>query len=454
MAKAERRLSDRLGLAAILGAALIFGAITELRSAFLVHRHTDAGVYFRAAWAVQAGKPISAITDDNGWHYQYPPLLAVLLLPLADPPPGVVGGRLIPYPISIALWYALGAAALVWGVHRTASAIETSPSVAALRAPPFSRPWWTLRVVPSAVCLIPIGDTLGRGQVGTIVLLCVAGMIQSLLTRRSGRAGLWLSGAICLKVFPAFLLLYPAWRRDWRCLAGCAVGLLIGLLVIPAAALGPGRLLATYDDFYRLVLRGATVNAPDPSTVEEFYHEREGGLMSFRSVLFKTLHPDPATRPPALAPGYDWAQKLIGLGTIALMLIALGGPEFRHGRRRAAGAPDSPITTVIALGLMLVAVIPLVPVAKPHYYMLSLLLVMGLIADHWERRGQPRLSPGLSAFLVLYAVANLLPYLPGLYILMDLGLAMYAGVALWVAGLVVLWRRRATPVAAEPAPAR
>jgi len=31
----------------------------------------------------------------------------------------------------------------------------------------------------------------------------------------------------------------------------------------------------------------------------------------------------------------------------------------------------------------------------------------------------------------------------GLERLMDLGLPMYAGLALWVAGLVVLWRRRA-----------
>ena len=45
--------------------------------------------------------------------------------------------------------------------------------------------------------------------------------------------------------------------------------------------------------------------------------------MSFRSVLFKTLHPDPATRPLTLPGWYDWAQKLLGLGSTPLLLFAL-----------------------------------------------------------------------------------------------------------------------------------
>jgi hypothetical protein len=347
----------------------------------------------------------------------------------------------LPYPISVALWYALDAAALVWAIHRMARTIEACSRFAVLRRPAFSRSWWALRLVPAAVVLVAIGDTLGRGQVGTILLLCVAGMIGSFAAGRSGRAGLWLAGAICLKVFPAYLLIYPAWRRDWRCLGACAIGLLLGLLIVPAAVLGPSGTIAAYDDFDRLVLRGATVNTPDASTREEFYHEREGDVMSFRSVLFKTLHPDPATRPLTLADWYDWAQKLLGLGSTLLLLLALGRAEVPSAR--AVEGRDSVVTTTIVLGLMLLAVIPLVPVAQPHYYMLELPLVMGMVADDWQRRGRPRLSFGLGVLFSLYTVANLLGYLPGLERLEDLGLPMYAGLALWVAGLVVLWRRRA-----------
>ena len=34
------------------------------------------------------GGDLYGITDDNHWHYHYPPLLAILLTPLADPPAG------------------------------------------------------------------------------------------------------------------------------------------------------------------------------------------------------------------------------------------------------------------------------------------------------------------------------------------------------------------------------
>ena len=109
------------------------------------------------------------------------------------------------------------------------------------------------------------------------------------------------------------------------------------------------------------------------------------------------------------------------------------------------------VTTTIVLGLMLVAVIPLVPVAQPHYYTLVVPLVMGMVADDWQRRGRPRLSFGLGVLFSLYTVVNLLTYLPGLERLQDLGVPMYLGLALWVAGLVVLWRRRVPSSGGPPA---
>src|SRR5450631_2458136 len=41
---------------------IAFGALTLVRSAYLAHRHTDAGVYFRAAWAARVGGDIYEAT--------------------------------------------------------------------------------------------------------------------------------------------------------------------------------------------------------------------------------------------------------------------------------------------------------------------------------------------------------------------------------------------------------
>ena len=82
-----RRL-ERWGLLALMVLFAGFGVATEVRSAFLRRPMTDLQVYLRAAWAARSGGDIYAITDDNGWHYHYPPLLAIALIPLADAPAG------------------------------------------------------------------------------------------------------------------------------------------------------------------------------------------------------------------------------------------------------------------------------------------------------------------------------------------------------------------------------
>ena len=78
---------------------LAFGVLVEIRSAYMRRRMTDLNCYLRAAWAVrQGGADLYHVFDDNGWHYNYPPLFAILLTPLADPPTqdlSVVAGNVV-----------------------------------------------------------------------------------------------------------------------------------------------------------------------------------------------------------------------------------------------------------------------------------------------------------------------------------------------------------------------
>src|SRR5580700_7319766 len=77
---------ERWALALLFLATVVFGVLVENKSAFLCRRMGDLGCYLRAAWAVRAGADMYGLTEDNGWHYNYPPLYAILLTPLADPP--------------------------------------------------------------------------------------------------------------------------------------------------------------------------------------------------------------------------------------------------------------------------------------------------------------------------------------------------------------------------------
>ena len=99
----------------------------------------------------------------------------------------------------------------------------------------------------------------------TILLLCLSGCAASLIAARSGRAGLWLGTAIGLKLFPAYLLLYPLLRRDLRFLlaAGAAI---VATILIPFAIMGPDAALTAYRELIASVLLGEATNNINPAS--------------------------------------------------------------------------------------------------------------------------------------------------------------------------------------------
>ena len=103
---------------------LFFADIVQIRSAFLTRVMGDADCFFRAGWAAKVGKSIYEVTDPNGWHYNYPPLFAIAMIPLADPPPGESREGCLPYPISISIFYKVSLLSLFIGVFSLARAYE------------------------------------------------------------------------------------------------------------------------------------------------------------------------------------------------------------------------------------------------------------------------------------------------------------------------------------------
>ena len=102
-----------------------FGVLVEIRSAFLENRKTDLGTYLRAAWAVRSGANMYTVTDENHWHYCYPPVFAILLTPLADAPADYERDWMLPYPVSVAIWYAFSILVIFLAVHWFAKAFES-----------------------------------------------------------------------------------------------------------------------------------------------------------------------------------------------------------------------------------------------------------------------------------------------------------------------------------------
>ena len=182
---------ERWGLVLLLAMFVLHSLFTGHRSLFLKRRMTDLDAFLRGAWAVRSGDNLYEVADGNGFHYIYPPLLAILLTPLADPPAGAVAVWRVPFAVSVFLMYFFSVLCAFWASHWLASGLEQCSSDPAVR----SRPagcwrWWTLRILPLLLVLPEVFGTLTRGQVNLLLLALLCGAIGAVLRKRllvSGR---------------------------------------------------------------------------------------------------------------------------------------------------------------------------------------------------------------------------------------------------------------------------
>ncbi len=166
------------------------------------------------------------------------------MTPMADPPHAADRTGMPQFPVSVAIFYALSLLVIALAVHILACALErSSPDPAVRTQPRGCWRWWALRVLPVVACLPPIGHTLMRTAKPTYFLLLLllwgdgGGDPQPPYARRRLPGG----DGLFEDIPEAYLLLYPLGRRDWRAAAGWALGLFVGLLLVPALVLGPVR---------------------------------------------------------------------------------------------------------------------------------------------------------------------------------------------------------------------
>jgi hypothetical protein len=440
-----------------------YGGLVEIRGALIHNRHTDAGVYFAASWSLRIGSDPYFARDQNGWHYLLPPLMAVLASPLADAPPTMHRYWLLPYAWSVGIWYILGVASIAVGVNRLAMALlnalrapsrvqllddDVDPSLCdpecpALPARHTSRRWawrwWILCFWPVALCLPAICRSVIRGQVGPIWLMLVCLMIADAIEQRHLRSGLWLAGAICVKLIPAFLLLYPLWRLNWRMLLGCGVGLLVGLVIIPWMAMGTHDFLVANQHYLTTVLLpGVTGGTLDPVIANELVNPITTDTQSLVSVLMhmgNTFFGTPLSySPPAFA---RIGHVLIGAFMTMMTLAAA-----RFGKLR------DPLTDALFLGCLVTVSLPIAPVCHPHYLMLMLPLVAAVLAAFLGSRGERKVTAGWVAMLILLPLSHIITAAPGGQIFRDTGVVTWAALAFWAAATRLLWKR--THTASEP----
>jgi hypothetical protein len=87
----------------------------------------------------------------------------------------------------------------------------------------------------------PIVADLVHGNVNLWVLFLVTAAWRAFSLNRDFTGGSLLALAIASKLTPLLLLLFLVWKRAWKAIAGCLVGLVVAGLIAPGALLGHAR---------------------------------------------------------------------------------------------------------------------------------------------------------------------------------------------------------------------
>ncbi|MFW5691552.1 MAG: glycosyltransferase family 87 protein [Chloroflexota bacterium] len=186
-------------------------------------------VYFESAKALISLDTIySGIT---GWIYLYPPLLAQTLMPLA---------ALNDSALAVNLWLGFNIGLLLATMNMLAHYVPRR----------YTKLLWVMPVF-----FVPIWQAMYIGQVTIIMLALLAGVWVAVHENRPFLAGALLALASWIKVFPALLVLYFLWRRDWHVIKGVIIGG-FGLLALQVIISGPNLMLAFFDVLFSLFLNG------------------------------------------------------------------------------------------------------------------------------------------------------------------------------------------------------
>ena len=469
---------ERTWLAVALFVLLGFGVNLEQRTALRRTPMTDLGVFSCAAWAVLNGDNLYTISEWHGWHYGYPPVMAILFTPLAEPipagrpslAPGVPrteANTLWGYGIDshrrfyglhkdnarffciVAIWYVVSLVLVFLAAHALACALEGSR----LRDPPPVEPnrrrrWWALRTLPMLVCIGSIGTDLSRGQVDVVMLAAIALALYLAVRGRGFGSGVCLAFPAAVKLFPGLLLLYPVWRRKWRMVAGVAAGLFLALVLIPAVALGPNRTVSLYRVWVQVLLKPGLGQGADTSRADELTSMTKTDNQSLLAFIHNWHYHDlPRNkRPSEAAAATRHAVYAIGV----LLLLGIG---LVSGIRRQ----DSPRDLFILTGLLIGLALVVCPVVHNYYYLLLLPLVAALLDRNLAEPRDPARIWKLPLVVLIFMLTDMLARLPtiGAY-LRDWGLPLLSMIWMLGAGAMLLWKQEtfATTLQspADPAP--
>ncbi len=293
--------------------ALLLGVLAVRRAA--VTDNSDFDGFHRSGAAVLAGEDP---TSDKAVR-RYLPCFPLMMAPLGA----------LPLPVAAAMWYVLGAASC-WGTWRELGRLLGSGRGRALALTAgLTAPFWI--------------DGLVMGQVNPLLVWAMTRALRCLAEGKDAAAGALLGFASALKVTPALLVVYAAWRLRGRAVGAAAAVFLLLAALAPAAAWGPARTLEMYRSWVDEALVGGVAGGDAESGRSVRYNNQS--VQAWCARLLTDV--DAGTRKgrfsvnlaaldPATARG---TARAILAGLVLALLAAWGRPGRAPARGTRSEAP-------------------------------------------------------------------------------------------------------------------
>lgn len=304
--------------------------------------------------AFQRWQPqISALGDGvdiaQRFNYPNPPIMALLLYPLARLPAAAQELGLSEKAASIlaALCWFYIKAGLTLLAFRWVFQIVEEPSR------PF--PLWA-KCLTALLALRPIMSDLQHGNVNLFILFLVVAALVAYRRQRDLLAGIMLGLAIACKVTPALFVPYFLWKRSWKALFGCAAGVVLFLWpgLVPACFMGwehnQNHLVSWYFDMvHPFVIEGKVTSEHHNQSLPGLVARLATHSPSFSTYVNKEYTPTHYDNlldlPPARA---RWLVKgCMGLFALMIMWVCRTPTTPRAGWRLSAEF------SIVLLGMLL-----------------------------------------------------------------------------------------------------
>jgi alpha-1,2-mannosyltransferase len=199
--------------------------------------------------------------------------------------------------------------------------------------------------------LRPIIGDLSHGNVNLLILFLVIATLAAFRRGWDFSAGLTLALAITCKVTPALFVPYFLWKRAWKTVLGCAVGLVLFFYIVPGCLLGFERTETLTKSWVQTMILPYTMNGV---VTTEHNNQSLPGLL-YRLFTHSPSFLDEDDQPVAYNNLLDlqpnqvrWLVKILGISFLALMCWRCRTPIQPRTQSRLAAE-----YAVIVLGMLL-----------------------------------------------------------------------------------------------------